>query len=411
MYWKKLSPADIKERVFNALSENINYHTSPVLGIPGTFLDPEEFYDDAPFLGNAPYLSTLIANPNHIGCHTLVAPAPPFSGTQKLEAELVKLCAEQVFGGGKDEQDGYVASGGTEANIQAIWIYRNYFKEVHKAKSEEIALVYSSDSHYSMPKGANLLGLSSIVVPVNDDTRMIAPGAMRTLLEKAVQDDVKHFIVVMNMGTTMFGSIDDIDAVTELLGEMKLSYRLHVDAAFGGFIYPFTCVDHSFSFKNPAITSFTIDAHKLLQSPYGTGIFLVRKGMMQYACTEEARYIPGKDYTLCGSRSGANAVSVWMILNAYGSEGWKAKMETLLSRTSDLCQQLDKLDVKYYRDPCMNIITIRRQYIQQQLADKYLLVADNYDDPNWWKIVMMPHVKKGTIDRFMNELRTGLGKN
>lgn len=404
MYWKKLSPVEIKERVFNALSENINYRTSPVLGIPGTFLDPEEFYEDAPFLDNSPFLSALIANPNHIGCHTLVAPSLPFSGTQKLEAELIKLCAEQIFGGEKDAQDGYVASGGTEANIQAMWIYRNYFKAVHKAKSEEIALVHSADSHYSMPKGANLLELQSIVLPVNDDTRAIEVAGLEALLNNAVKKGIKHFIVVLNMGTTMFGSIDDLDALTVVLNGMNLSYKLHVDAAFGGFIYPFTNGENSFSFRNSDISSFTIDAHKLLQAPYGTGIFLVRKGMMQYALTEEASYIPGKDYTICGSRSGANAVSVWMILNGHGSEGWKAKMQTLISRTIDICDRLDELGVKYYNDPFMNIITIKSECISRELAEKYLLVADNYNDPKWWKIVMMPHVKKGTIDRFLNEL-------
>lgn len=404
MYWKKLSPAEIKERVFEALAENMNYRTSPILGIPGTFLDPEEFYDDAPFLGNAPFLSALIANPNHIGCHTLVPPAAPFSGTQKLEVELVKLCAEQIFGGEADQQDGYVASGGTEANIEAMWIYRNYFKSVHKVRSKEIALVYSADSHYSMPKGANLLGLSSIVLPVNEESRTIDVARAAELLKNTLEKGVKHFIVVLNMGTTMFGSVDDITGVTAILNGMDISYKLHVDAAFGGFIYPFTNASNPFSFRNKDISSFTIDAHKLLQSPYGTGIFLVRKGMMQYACTEEASYIPGKDYTICGSRSGANAVSVWMILNGHGSEGWRVKMQSLVSRTSDLCQRLDQLGVKHYNDPFMNIITIRKECIPATLAEKYMLVADSYDDPKWWKIVMMPHVKKGTIDRFLMEL-------
>ena len=404
MYWKKISPVEIKEKVFNALAENISYRTSPVLGIPGTFLDPEEFYDDAPFLDNAPFLSALIANPNHIGCHTVVPPSFPFSGTQKLEAELVSLCAEQIFGGEKDQQDGYVAPGGTEANIQAMWIYRNYFKAECNAKSEEIAVVYSADSHYSMPKGANILGLRSIVLPVNEATRLIDIAQLEALLKNALEKGVKHFILVMNMGTTMFGSVDDIGSVIVMLDGMNIDYKLHVDAAFGGFIYPFTNDENAFSFKNPAISSFTIDAHKLLQAPYGTGIFLVRKGMMQYALTEEASYIPGKDHTICGSRSGANAVSVWMILNGHGSEGWKAKMQTLISRTIDVCDRLDELGVKYYNNPFMNIITIRKEFIPRGLAEKYLLVADNYDDPKWWKIVMMPHVKKGIIDRFLGEL-------
>jgi len=71
MYWPKLSNSKIKLKIFEALSKNANYRTENILGLPGTFLDTEVFYDGEPFLKDAPFLSTLIANPNHIGCHTL----------------------------------------------------------------------------------------------------------------------------------------------------------------------------------------------------------------------------------------------------------------------------------------------------------------------------------------------------
>ena len=71
MYWEKYSHDAINHRVELALKQNIDLHHEPVLGIPGTYLDQEEFYEDAPFLQDAPFLRTLIANPNHIGCHTL----------------------------------------------------------------------------------------------------------------------------------------------------------------------------------------------------------------------------------------------------------------------------------------------------------------------------------------------------
>lgn len=411
MYWEKLSLSEIKDRVFKVLNDNINYRSHAVLGVPGTFLDPEEFYPDAPFLENSPFLSTLIANPNHIGCHTLTGASGIFAGTQQMEIELIRLCAEEIFNGEPEQQDGYVAPGGTEANIQAMWIYRNYFKKEFNAQPGEIGLVYSEDSHYSMPKGADLLGLASIVLPVDDQTRSIVPSELESRLKEAAANGIRYFIIVMNMSTTMFGSVDDIDLVTSLLEKLQLNYRLHVDAAFGGFIYPFTNPASSFSFKNPHITSITIDAHKMLQTPYGTGIFLVRKGWMQYVCTEEAQYVPGKDYTLCGSRSGANAISVWMIMKAHGSEGWKVKMKTLTDRTTDLCKRLDQLNVKYYRNPFLNIVAIRAGAIPIEVAEKYLLVADTYEcEPKWWKIVMMPHITRGLIDAFLNDLKAGTAR-
>lgn len=405
MYWESLSYEKIKQSVFDALGENICYRKEPILGVPATFLDQEEFYDDAPFLKNAPFLKTLIENPNHIGCHTLTQSETIFKGTQKLEVKLIRLIAEQLFKGEPNGQDGYIASGGTEANIEAVWIYRNYFKKELRASLSEIALVYSEDSHYSMPKAADILGIDSIILKVEEDTRAIDLKYFKKNIQTAKNSGKKYFIVIMNLSTTMFGSVDDIESVSNLLDEQHIVYKIHVDAAFGGFIYPFTNPKSVFNFANKKITSFTIDGHKMLQSPYGTGIFLIRKGYMKYVCTEEAQYVQGKDYTICGSRSGANAVSMWIILMHHGYEGWNVKMKKLNDSTAEICSELDDLGVRYYRNPFINIISIRAEYISKKLAEKYYLVADTHEGkPKWYKIVLMAHIKRGTIDAFITDL-------
>jgi glutamate/tyrosine decarboxylase-like PLP-dependent enzyme len=144
----------------------------------------------------------------------------------------------------------------------------------------------------------------------------------------------------------------------------------------------------------------------MLQAPYGTGIFLIRKGFMFYGSTKEAQYVEGGDYTVCGSRSGANVVAVWMILYTHGYEGWHYKMMQLLDRTSRLCAQLDEMDIKYYRNPYMNLVTIHSEFIPQKLAEKYYLVPDTHErQPEWYKIVMMSHVSQGLVDSFVNDLQ------
>ena len=143
----------------------------------------------------------------------------------------------------------------------------------------------------------------------------------------------------------------------------------------------------------------------MLQSPYGTGIYLTRKGFMEYALTEEANYVKGKDYTLIGSRSGANAIAVWMIMRTYGSEGWRSKIKNLLHKTNRLCDNLDDRGIEYFRNPNMNIVTIRSKHINKDIAKKYVLVPDTHDhEPNWYKIVVMDHVKQGVIDKFLFDI-------
>ncbi|MEO8762062.1 MAG: pyridoxal-dependent decarboxylase, partial [Bacteroidia bacterium] len=188
-----------------------------------------------------------------------------------------------------------------------------------------------------------------------------------------------------------------------------INYKLHVDAAFGGFIYPFTNTENKYNFLNEDVCSISLDGHKLLQAPYGTGIFLIRKNYMKYVLTEEATYVKGKDYTLCGSRSGANAICLWMILHAHGSVGWSVKMNKLLDKTTNVCNQLDELGVEYYRNPFVNIIAIKSKYISSKLAKQFYLVPDTHEkDPKWYKIVVMPHVKQGVLDNFINHLSSEL---
>lgn len=407
MNWEKYSSTYIKQRVFEALTQNTNYRSEAILGIPATFLDNAIFYDDAPFLKDAPFLSTLIANPNHIGVHTLGEEHEAFfEGTQELEKDLVRICAEEIFSAEPNTYDGYVASGGTEGNIEALWMYRNYFMKERGARPDEIAVVYSADTHYSIPKGMNLLGLSGIVLEVDENNRQIMIGDLEEKIKQALAEGVKYFIVNINLGTTMFGSVDDIDLVTDFFNLLHVNYKLHVDAAYGGFIYPFTLGKSSFSFKNQNISSFSLDGHKLLQAPYGTGIFLCRKGMMQYVCTDEAGYVKGKDYTLCGSRSGANAVCVWMILRIHGSAGWNVKMHYLIDRTNLICEKLQEWNLHFFRNPHMNLVTLNASSISSALARKYHLVPDtHHGHASWYKIVVMEHLRPGIIDAFLNELR------
>lgn len=406
MYWEKYSHQKIKHQVLDALSKNANYNTETILGLPGTLLDSEVFYEDAPFLNDAPFLSTFIANPNHIGVHTLGDEHEDFfKGTHEIERDLIKICAEEILGANPLSYDGYVASGGTEANIEALWIYRNFFMTEYKAAADDVAVIYSTDTHYSIPKAIDLLGLRGIPVGVDEETREIKMRELEQLIIHAKDLGYKYYIVNLNMSTTMFGSVDDLEKITNLLNFFHLNYKIHVDAAYGGFIYPFTNDENPYTFRNKNISSFSIDGHKMLQAPYGTGIFVIRKEFMKYVCTNEAGYVKGKDFTLCGSRSGANAICVWMILRTHGSIGWHVKMNKLIDHTHSLCAKLDELNIKYFNNPLINIVAIKAGQIPDQIAQKYRLVPDNHHDPKWYKIVVMPHVTAGVIDQFIYELR------
>ncbi|MBL4606727.1 MAG: hypothetical protein JKY01_02725 [Pseudomonadales bacterium] len=142
----------------------------------------------------------------------------------------------------------------------------------------------------------------------------------------------------------------------------------------------------------------------MLQAPYGTGIYLSRKGFIEGVLTKGASYVKGQDCTLSGSRSGANAISVWMILRAYGSEGGIEFCHDIWERTNTLCDGLNALQVRYFRDPHMNIVTIDSAHISESITQKYHLVPNCHESPLWWKIVVMDHVDTDLISNFLSDI-------
>lgn len=203
IYWKKLPKEERKNKIQQALNANVNFAKDTSLGYPASKLDGKVFYD-ADFLKDAPVLQTFVANPNHIGCHTLGDSESAFKGTHELEKEVLNVLAVDVFKAKPNEFDGYISPGGTEANIQAIWMYRNFFMYKKDAKLEEIVILASEDTHYSIPKGANLLQLDWLKIPVSFENREIDKTALENIVLKAKDEGKKYFIVISNMGTTMF---------------------------------------------------------------------------------------------------------------------------------------------------------------------------------------------------------------
>lgn len=403
--WDAFDEATIRERVREALDRNLLYTRDLQLGVPGSHLDTRVF-PKLPFVNASPFLSAFFANPNHIGVHTLELAEGAFAGTQALEREALQICAERLLDAELETWDGYVASGGTESNIQACWCFRNALRHGQGLESSEIGLLFSADTHYSAWKAADLLGLRPLEVPVDRRTRRLDPADVGQVLAKAKAGGVRACIAWLNMGTTMFGSIDEADDLLVPLEAAGLPHHTHVDAAFGGFIHPLTTDDSRLSFADPRIESITLDAHKMLQAPYGTGIHLIRRPFISEAHTAAAQYVPGGDSTLSGSRSGTNAIAVWMILRSWGSEGGRAFCRELVGRADELCGGLRELGVEYFRAPSMNVVTVRADDVPAELAAKYRLVPDSHHgSPSWWKVVLMPHVERSHVDALLADMR------
>ncbi len=66
-----------------------------------------------------------------------------------------------------------------------------------------------------------------------------------------------------------------------------------------------------------------------------------------------------------------------MLLNGYDYEGWTAKMNELIGRTNHLRAKLTALNIEFYRNPHLNIVTIQANQLSAAIATKFELVADS----------------------------------
>jgi glutamate/tyrosine decarboxylase-like PLP-dependent enzyme len=172
-----------------------------------------------------------------------------------LEKEAVAELAGMF---GWDRHLGHLTSGGTMANLEALWI-AGRLKPGKK-------VVASSQAHYTHQRISDVLGLPFTAVDCDTDGRMDA-AALERLLEAG---DVGT--VVVTMGTTGCGSLDPLPEILDL--KERYGFRLHADAAYGGY---FTLADNLNSHARQCFDrvneadSIVIDPHKHGLQPYGCG--------------------------------------------------------------------------------------------------------------------------------------------
>ena len=134
--------------------------------------------------------------------------------------------------------DGYITTGGTEANIMGLWIGREYLEKINKSKT---CLLKTELSHHSVKKAARLLGIGEVVnVALTAKYGLCIEDLQKKIMHQQ-KAGCKNFLVVATVGYTTTGTFDPIEDMAKVLSKNKsINYYLHVDAAFAGFVLPFT---------------------------------------------------------------------------------------------------------------------------------------------------------------------------
>lgn len=208
-------------------------------------------------------------------------------GLVEIESNVIRWFCGMV--GFPDRAGGFLTTGGSLANFSALFTARRTKLPEHFLQG----IVYTSDqSHHSVLKAALLAGFPEENVRLirTDATFRIDLDHLRDRIRKDRGEGFSPFAIVANAGTTNTGAVDDLDAIADLSERENL--WLHVDAAYGGF-FMLTTRGRQLLRGLERADSITLDPHKGLFLPYGTGCLLVReKDTLKKAHAIHADYMP-----------------------------------------------------------------------------------------------------------------------
>lgn len=285
---------------------------------------------------------------------------------------------------------GAFCSGGTVANMTALWIARNTalaprgeFKGVladgiaeglmHYGYKRLVILV-SERGHYSLSKAADLLGIGRrhlVAVPTDQNNRICVHELAR-IAEEQQQTGAKIMAIIGVAGTTETGNVDPLEAMATIAQQYQTHF--HVDAAWGG--ATLLSDQHKHLLKGIELAdSVTIDAHKQMYVPMGAGMVLFKNPHLSKSIEHHAEYIirqGSKDlgsHTLEGSRPGMSMM-VYSALHVIGRQGYDLLIDQSIQKAkyfASLIEQQDDFEVVSYPELCILTYRYIPPYLKQSL--------------------------------------------
>lgn len=255
-------------------------------------------------LAQAAVWMTSFINPNN---HALDGG----KATSALELEVIDALATMV---GYSSHLGHLTSGGTIANLEALWVAR---------QSHPKTVVLANElAHYTHSRMSEVLGIPFEALPADAQGKI----CLDTLQERLVHYQnlgIKPTLVA-TMGTTGMGRVDPLDRIVALRGE--LDFRIHADAAYGGY-FKLSALDGEARLAFDALSqadSIVIDPHKHGLQPYGCGAVLFNTPEVGQFYKHDSPYtyftssqLHLGEITLECSRAGASAAGVWATLQKF----------------------------------------------------------------------------------------------
>ncbi|MEV7647712.1 glutamate decarboxylase [Arthrobacter sp. NPDC089319] len=265
--------------------------------------------------------------------------------TAEIEQRCIRMLADLFHAPG--ETTGARTQGSSEAimlgGLSLKWNWRKR-REAAGASVSSPNLVFGGDVHVVWEKFCRYFDVEPRIVPLRPGKYTIGPADVQAHV------DENTIGVAAVLGTTFTGHKDDIVGINDLLLRIKrernLDVPLHVDAASGGFVWPFLYPDSEWDFRLEQVRSINVSGHKfgLVYPGIGWLIFRERADLAKDLVFEE-NYLGKTDstFTLNFSTGSAMVLAQYYNFVRYGRAGYAYIMRNMQANAGVLADKLEAM--------------------------------------------------------------------
>ena len=305
------------------------------------------------------------------------------SNTHAFEREVINRFAG-LLRIDPDEAWGYVTSGGTEGNMYGLYLARELFPNA--------MFYFSEETHYSVLKNVRVLNARHIMIRRQDNGE-IDYDDLRDMIR--VNRDLP-VVIMVNVGTTMRGAVDNIPRIREILTDLAItSSYIHADAALSGMILPFVDDPQPYGF-DAGIDSVSVSGHKMIGAPLPCGVVLTKRPYVERV-GRAIEYVGVQDTTLSGSRSAFAPLLLWHAMARLGDAGFRRLVAGALETAEYAVGQFNERGIPAWRH--RNSVTVVFPRPRPEVFRKWQMAPE----AEITHIITMPHVTHEMVDELVDD--------